>query len=138
VATFVRRARREGHRCLLVIHGRGHGSGPEGAVLRDRLIEALSGLLGGDILAAATAPSAHGGGGAALVLLRKARRLPSGDAQASGLRLLAELVNGVPGRLAPIATAVGTSPRTLYGHLEENLRREADGEPTRGRPARPR
>jgi DNA-nicking Smr family endonuclease len=75
VATFVRRARRDGHRCVLVIHGRGHRSGPGGPVLRDRLIEALCGPLAGDILAAATAPSAHGGRGAALMLLRKARQV---------------------------------------------------------------
>lgn len=73
VATFLRRAQHEGRRCVLVIHGRGHHSGPGGPVLRDRLIEALSGPLVGDILAAATAPSAHGGYGAALVMLRRTR-----------------------------------------------------------------
>jgi DNA-nicking Smr family endonuclease len=74
---FFARAREEARRCLLVIHGRGLGSGPEGAVLRGLVRETLAqGGLGRQVLAFATAPPALGGEGALLVLLR--RRPPGG------------------------------------------------------------
>jgi DNA-nicking Smr family endonuclease len=57
---------------VLVIHGRGHRSGPQGPVLRERLIEALlAPPLASALLAAVTAPPALGGPGAALLLLRR-------------------------------------------------------------------
>jgi DNA-nicking Smr family endonuclease len=69
---FVASARQRGQRLLLVIHGRGHGSGPTGPVLRQQVVEQLAqGALAADVLAVASAPPALGGAGAALVLLRK-------------------------------------------------------------------
>jgi DNA-nicking Smr family endonuclease len=70
----VERAHEAGRRCLLVIHGRGHHSGPQGPVMRDLLLEALATApLARRVMAVATAPPALGGPGAALVLLRRAR-----------------------------------------------------------------
>jgi DNA-nicking Smr family endonuclease len=72
LARFISRARDEGKRCVLVIHGRGLGSGPEGAVLpalvRDTLAE---GPLRRFVLAFVSAPPSQGGDGAVLVLLRR-------------------------------------------------------------------
>jgi DNA-nicking Smr family endonuclease len=69
---FVQKARSEGKRCLLVIHGRGLGSGPEGAVLRPAVWRWLSeGRQRRHVLAFTSAPPAHGGAGAVLVLLRR-------------------------------------------------------------------
>jgi DNA-nicking Smr family endonuclease len=69
---FVASARQRGRRLLLVIHGRGLGSGPTGPVLRQLVVEQLAqGALAADVLALASAPPALGGGGAALVLVRK-------------------------------------------------------------------
>jgi DNA-nicking Smr family endonuclease len=68
---FVRTARGQGRRLLLVIHGRGHGSGPAGPVLRDLVIEALTrGPLAAEVLAVVSAPPARGGAGATLIWLR--------------------------------------------------------------------
>jgi DNA-nicking Smr family endonuclease len=69
------RARRDGVRCMLVIHGAGQHS-EAGPVLKTALPDWLQeeGVAGG-ILAFATAPSRPGGGtGATLVLLRRKRR----------------------------------------------------------------
>ena len=72
---FVGGGRREGKRCLLVIHGRGLGSGPDGAVLRAAVREALAGgPLRRHLLAFASAPPAQGGDGALLLLLRRKLR----------------------------------------------------------------
>jgi DNA-nicking Smr family endonuclease len=69
---FIARTRGEGRRRVLVVHGRGHRSGPEGPVLRERLIEALLAQpLASAVLAAVTAPPALGGPGAAVLLLRR-------------------------------------------------------------------
>jgi DNA-nicking Smr family endonuclease len=69
---FIARSRDEGRRRVLVVHGRGHRSGPEGPVLRERLIEALlHPPLVTVVLAAVTAPPALGGAGAAVLLLRR-------------------------------------------------------------------
>jgi DNA-nicking Smr family endonuclease len=69
---FLGRARTDGHRCVLVIHGRGLNSGPEGPVLvaatRDWLTQ---GPLRRHVLAFTTAPGDQGGAGAVLVLLRR-------------------------------------------------------------------
>ena len=69
---FVARVRDEGKRCVLVIHGRGLGSGPEGAVLPAMVRETLAeGPLRRHVLAFTSAPPAMGGDGALLVLLRR-------------------------------------------------------------------
>jgi DNA-nicking Smr family endonuclease len=69
---FVARARDEGKRCVLVIHGRGLGSGPEGAVLPAMVRETLAeGPLRRHVLAFTSAPPAMGGDGALIVLLRR-------------------------------------------------------------------
>jgi DNA-nicking Smr family endonuclease len=71
---FVASARQRDQRLLLVIHGRGHGSGPTGPVLRQQVIEQLAeGPLAPEVLAVVSAPAALGGAGAALVLLRRRR-----------------------------------------------------------------
>lgn len=68
----VKRARADGQRCLLVIHGRGLNSGEEGPVLKSTVVESLAaGALGRMVLAFSSAPLALGGPGATLVLLRK-------------------------------------------------------------------
>jgi DNA-nicking Smr family endonuclease len=72
LARFVASARQRGQRRLLVIHGRGHGSGPTGPVLRQLVVEQLvQGALAAELLAVASAPPALGGAGAALILLRR-------------------------------------------------------------------
>jgi DNA-nicking Smr family endonuclease len=72
---FLAKARADGRRCVLVIHGRGHNSGPEGPVLlaatRDWLTQAP---LRRHVLAFASAPPAQGGAGAMLVLLRRTEK----------------------------------------------------------------
>jgi len=72
---FLARARADGRRCVLVIHGRGLGSGPEGPVLvaatRDWLTQ---GPLRRHVLAFTSAPPALGGTGAMVVLLRRGDR----------------------------------------------------------------
>jgi DNA-nicking Smr family endonuclease len=69
---FIRSARQARRRLLLVIHGRGHGSGPGGPVLRDLVIEQLTRPpLAADLLAAVSAPPSLGGEGATLVWLRQ-------------------------------------------------------------------
>ena len=74
LARFLENARQQGRRLLLVIHGRGRGSGPAGPVLRQQVIAQLSeGPLAAEVLALVTAPPAQGGAGAALVLLRRRR-----------------------------------------------------------------
>jgi DNA-nicking Smr family endonuclease len=64
---FLDRARAQGWQRVLIIHGRGHRSGPDGPVLRDRVLDTL--LAADGVLAVVNAPPALGGLGAALVLL---------------------------------------------------------------------
>jgi DNA-nicking Smr family endonuclease len=72
---FVEKAQQQGARRLLVVHGRGHGSGPAGPVLRDCVVDALAASpLAARVLAVITAPPALGGPGAALILLRRPPR----------------------------------------------------------------
>ena len=72
---FVERARGQGKRLLLVVHGRGRGSGLAGPVLRQLVIDLLSaGPLCAHVLALVSAPAALGGVGAGLVWLRRAPR----------------------------------------------------------------
>jgi DNA-nicking Smr family endonuclease len=69
---FMESARTAGERRLLVVHGRGLHSGPEGPALREIVRESLtSGLQAGFVLACCTAPPELGGAGATLVLLRR-------------------------------------------------------------------
>jgi DNA-nicking Smr family endonuclease len=72
VERFIDKARNEGKRCVLLIHGRGHHSKEGIAVLRDRLKVWLTrGRIARSVLAFATARPADGGAGAVYVLLRK-------------------------------------------------------------------
>lgn len=75
VRQFVLRALRTGHRCLLVVHGRGRNSRDRRAVLKDGLKSWLSrGELARVVLAFSTARPCDGGAGAMYVLLRRERR----------------------------------------------------------------
>jgi DNA-nicking Smr family endonuclease len=72
---FVESAHQRGARRLLVIHGRGHRSGPAGPILRDCFLDALAEApLAARVLAVVSAPPALGGPGAALLLLRRRPR----------------------------------------------------------------
>lgn len=69
---FVTGSRAAGRRCLLVIHGRGLHSGPEGPALRDVVRDCLTtGAHAGAVLACGSAPAASGGPGATIVYLRR-------------------------------------------------------------------
>jgi len=69
---FIAAARTAGHRCLLVIHGRGLHSGADGPALRETVRAALTdGPHAGRVLACVTAPPALGGTGATVVWLRR-------------------------------------------------------------------
>jgi DNA-nicking Smr family endonuclease len=70
---FVRRARGEGRRALLVIHGRGNGSEGGEAVLRPALQSWLGSTAAAraGVMAYAPAPARDGGAGATLILLRR-------------------------------------------------------------------
>ncbi len=69
---FLLESRRRGHRCVLVIHGRGLHSKDQEPVLKARVGPWLSrGKLGRIVLAFATARPADGGAGALYVLLRR-------------------------------------------------------------------
>jgi DNA-nicking Smr family endonuclease len=72
----VQAARAAGHRCLLVIHGRGNHSDAEGPVLRPVVWDWLGGARASRaaVMAFASAPAGLGGAGATLVLLRKGER----------------------------------------------------------------
>ena len=70
--SFLERARANGQRCLLVIHGRGLHSGADGPALRETVRAALGeGPHAAQVLACVTAPPPLGGGGATLVWLRR-------------------------------------------------------------------
>lgn len=74
---FLDEHRKKGHRCLLIVHGRGNHSPDREPVLKRRLISWLTeGFLQKEILAFATARPHDGGTGATYVLLRRTR---SGD-----------------------------------------------------------
>jgi DNA-nicking Smr family endonuclease len=69
---FIHESRTAGRRSVLVITGRGLRSGPDGPVLRERVVRALAeGPLARLVLAFVTASPASGGPGALLVLLRR-------------------------------------------------------------------
>ena len=75
VHDFLRRAYREGKRCLLVIPGRGRNSPLGRGVLRQELTAWLTQApLKRIILAFTTAQPRHGGSGALYLLLRQARK----------------------------------------------------------------
>jgi DNA-nicking Smr family endonuclease len=72
VISFVKASRLSGHRCVLIVHGRGMHSKDQIPVLKDAIRTWLSrGAAGAQVLAFATARPADGGAGAVYVLLRK-------------------------------------------------------------------
>lgn len=72
VERFLVAAHRDGRRCVLLIHGRGHHSDDGVPVLKERLKSWLSrGRIGRGVLAFCTARPSDGGAGAVYVLLRK-------------------------------------------------------------------
>jgi DNA-nicking Smr family endonuclease len=72
VERLIAEAAAEGRRCLLVITGKGLRSGPDGPVLRRRIVETLTQApVATAVLGVVSAPSDLGGTGALLVLLRK-------------------------------------------------------------------
>jgi len=73
--TFVLESVRKGRRTVLVVHGRGHRSPGGHSVLKQAAAKWLShGMLGGHVLAFATARAHDGGAGAMYVMLRRDRR----------------------------------------------------------------
>jgi DNA-nicking Smr family endonuclease len=74
VEQFLTRSRREGKRCVLIVHGRGLNSADQIPVLKESVQSWLvQGRLGRGVLAFATARPQDGGAGAVYVLLRKGR-----------------------------------------------------------------
>jgi DNA-nicking Smr family endonuclease len=74
VERFVMGASAAGHRGVLIVHGRGHGSKDNVPVLKERLKSWLArGRIGRSILAFTSARPADGGTGALYVLLRRRR-----------------------------------------------------------------
>lgn len=73
---FVIAARARGDRCLLVIHGRGHGSDAGGPILRPAVWEWLASPAAErcGVMAFASARPRDGGDGATVVLLRRLER----------------------------------------------------------------
>jgi DNA-nicking Smr family endonuclease len=75
VRQFVLRSMSAGHRCVLLVHGRGRNSPDQRPILKDRLKDWLThGELGRRVLAFSTARPYDGGSGAMYVLLRRQRR----------------------------------------------------------------
>ncbi|HSD11172.1 MAG TPA: Smr/MutS family protein, partial [Candidatus Binatia bacterium] len=75
VRQFVLRSMWAGHRCVLLVHGRGRNSPDQRPILKDRLKDWLTrGELGRRVLAFSTARPCDGGSGAMYVLLRRERR----------------------------------------------------------------
>ncbi len=74
VERFIMQALAEGHREVLIVHGRGHNSKDNIPVLKERLKSWLArGRIGRSILAFTSARPADGGPGAVYVLLRRRR-----------------------------------------------------------------
>jgi len=72
VEQFLHTARREGKRCVLLVHGRGLNSKDQIPVLKENLKVWLNrGRIGREVLAFATARPHDGGAGAVYVLLRR-------------------------------------------------------------------
>jgi len=72
VERFIDKARNQGRRCVLIIHGRGMHSKEQMPVLKERMKVWLTrGRIGQAVLAFATARPPDGGAGAVYVLLRK-------------------------------------------------------------------
>jgi len=75
VDQFLARAVREGHRCVLIVHGRGRNSKDHTPVLKEHLKSWLArGAVARVVLAFTTARPCDGGAGALYVLLRRDRR----------------------------------------------------------------
>ncbi len=75
VDRYLREARRQGKRCVLLVHGRGIHSRDQVPILKDALRSWLAtNRFGRHVLAFATARPADGGAGAIYVLLRRAGR----------------------------------------------------------------
>lgn len=75
VREFVLRSMVAGHRCVLLVHGRGRNSPDQRPILKDRLKDWLTqGEFGRRVLAFSTARPCDGGSGAMYVLLRRERR----------------------------------------------------------------
>ncbi len=75
VRQFLLRALRTGHRCVLLVHGRGLNSPNHRSVLKDGIKRWLTrGELARIVLAFSTARPCDGGAGATYVLLRRGRR----------------------------------------------------------------
>jgi DNA-nicking Smr family endonuclease len=68
VAGFLLAALQRGHRCVRIIHGKGHGSKNREPVLKAKLRNWL--MPRDEVLAFCQAPAHEGGGGAVLVLLK--------------------------------------------------------------------
>jgi DNA-nicking Smr family endonuclease len=72
VERFLERARSDGRRCVLIVHGRGHNSKEGIPVLKERLKVWLTrGRIGRGVLAFCSARPSDGGAGAVYVLLRR-------------------------------------------------------------------
>lgn len=72
VESFLLTAKREGRRCVLIVHGRGLNSKDQIPVLKERLrVWLTQGRLGRMVLAFSTARPSDGGAGAVYVLLRR-------------------------------------------------------------------
>lgn len=67
LAQFIRRARRTGHRCVRVVHGKGHGSPGREPVLKAKAQRWLAQC--DDVIAFTQASGPEGGAGALIVLL---------------------------------------------------------------------
>jgi DNA-nicking Smr family endonuclease len=75
VERFVSTAVRAGHRCVLVVHGRGHNSKDQVPVLKESMKSWLArGRVGRHVLAFTSARPTDGGAGALYVLLRRDRK----------------------------------------------------------------
>lgn len=75
VDRFLRESRRRGHRCVLVVHGRGSHSRDQVPVLKEALRSWLAtARFGRHVLAFATARPQDGGAGAVYLLLRRPGR----------------------------------------------------------------
>ena len=72
VERFLRESRRQGHRCVLIIHGRGLHSEDSVPVLKDAVgTWLMRGRISREVLAFCSARPSDGGAGAIYVLLRK-------------------------------------------------------------------